>query len=103
MKSDTIKFRLANRAGNRTPFATLLDVWATRYQLDGRCDYRKEKGNPPKRNFSGQRCTQELGVIHRIATALTGKLRVCGKHESSLGGSAVRCSAPFNFYLKGVR
>ena len=103
MKSDTIKFRLANRVGNRTPFATLLNVWATRYQLDGRCEVRKSKGNRSKRSFSGQRCTQELGVIHRIATALTGKLRVCGKHESSLGGSAPRCSAPFNFGLKGVR
>ena len=30
----------------------LLNVWATRKKLDGRCDYRKEQGNSPKRSLS---------------------------------------------------
>ena len=87
MKSDTIKFRLANRMGNRTPFANLLDVWATRKKLDGRCEVRKSKGNLSKRSFS-RRCLQDCGVIHSIATALTGKLRVTGKQKSSLAGGS---------------
>lgn len=103
MSSDIINTNLARHWDNWSPERRSHNVWATRKKLDGRCEVRKSKGNRSKRSFSGQRCTQELGVIHRIATALTGKLRVCGKHESSLGGSAVRCSAPFNLCLKGVR
>ena len=59
MSSDIINTILANRAGNRTPFATLLNVWATRYQLDGRCEVRKSKGNHSKRSLSPQSAGRE--------------------------------------------
>ncbi len=35
-------------------------VWATRKKLDGRCDYRKRKGNPSKRSLSPQGAGREI-------------------------------------------
>ncbi len=37
-------------------------VWATRYQSDGRCDYRKEQGNSPKRSLSLENARREKKV-----------------------------------------
>ena len=65
----------------------LLFVRVTRKKLDSRCDYRKSLGNHSKRSLSLNRCKQDFGVIQRIDTALTDKLRVAGKQKSPIVGN----------------
>lgn len=65
----------------------LLCVRATRKKLDGRCENRKSKGNHSKRSYSLNRCKRDFGVIQRIDTALTDKLRVSGKQKSPIVGN----------------
>ena len=59
MSSDIINANLARGWDNWSPERRSHNVWATRYQLDGRCEVRKSKGNRSKRSLSPQSAGRE--------------------------------------------
>ena len=82
----------------------LLNVWATRKKSDGRCDYRKEQGNSPKRSLSPQSAGREILVTEKCAEPPSwvkptdwGRPEIVQKRMLGYATAVVTSSLNFNF------
>jgi hypothetical protein len=81
-------------------------VWATRIKLDGRCDYRKEQGNSPKRSLSPQNAGREPLVTvmcvvppYWVMPTDWGKLEIVQKRRLGYATTVVTSSLNFFYHI----